>query len=104
MLGDAKYGLVGVGALLFLFFMRRGLRRSESEVFAGSPTWLRELESPRSLSELEAQSQMAELEGGPVNVARLRSPVNIAKQQVEELVDRDPQRVASQVKQWMTED
>ena len=40
----------------------------------------------------------------PAVVARLRSPVNLARQQVEELVDRDPERVASQIRQWMTED
>jgi flagellar biosynthesis/type III secretory pathway M-ring protein FliF/YscJ len=28
----------------------------------------------------------------------------MARQQVEELVDRDPERVASQLRQWMTED
>jgi flagellar M-ring protein FliF len=104
MMGDVKYVVIGLGALAFLFFMRRGLRRSEAEQLAGSPTWLRELSAPRSLSELESQTRMVELESGPVNVARLRSPVNVARQQVEELVDRDPQRVASQVRQWMTED
>jgi flagellar biosynthesis/type III secretory pathway M-ring protein FliF/YscJ len=30
--------------------------------------------------------------------------VNVARQQVEELVDRDPERVAAQIRQWMTED
>ncbi len=40
----------------------------------------------------------------PTMVARLRAPVNVARQQVEELVDRDPERVASQIRQWMTED
>jgi flagellar M-ring protein FliF len=104
MMGDVKYVVIGLGAMAFLFFMRRGLRRSESEQFAGSPTWLRELEAPRSLSELEERSRMVELETGTVNVARLRSPVNVARQQVEELVDRDPQRVAAQVRQWMSED
>ena len=106
MFGDVKYVLIGLGALAFLFFMRRGLRRSENEQFAGSPTWLRELDAPRALSELEGgQPQMVDLEGGdPVSVARLRSPINVARQQVEELVDRDPERVASQIRQWMTED
>ena len=35
---------------------------------------------------------------------QLRSPVNVAKQQVEDLVERDPDRVASQVRAWMAED
>jgi flagellar M-ring protein FliF len=103
MMGDVKYVLVGLGALGFLFFMSRMLRKRETEQFAGQPTWLRELEGPRSLSEIEAQSQMVDLEP-PTMVARLRAPVNVAKQQVEELVDRDPERVAQQIRQWMTED
>ena len=103
MIGKVKYVLVGVGVLVFLFFMGRLLRKRETEQFAGQPTWLRELEMPRTLAEIESQSQMADLEG-PTVVARLRPPVNIAKQQVEDLVDRDPERVASQIRQWMTED
>ncbi|HEX3618286.1 MAG TPA: flagellar basal-body MS-ring/collar protein FliF, partial [Solirubrobacteraceae bacterium] len=103
MTGKIKYIVLGLGAFLFLFFMRRTLRKRESEQFAGQPTWLRELEQPRSLAEIEAQTQMVDLEG-PSVVARLRPPVNVAKQQVEELVDRDPERVASQIRQWMTED
>ncbi|MGC9221315.1 MAG: flagellar basal-body MS-ring/collar protein FliF [Solirubrobacteraceae bacterium] len=103
MLGYAKYLLLGIGALLFLFFMRRGLRRSENEQFAGSPTWLRELDTPRPLSALE-QPEMVDIEQAPVSVARLRSPINVARQQIEELVDRDPERVAAQIRQWMTED
>lgn len=103
MMGKVKYVLVGVGALAFLFMMSRMLRKREGEQFAGQPTWLRELEHPRSLAEIEAQTQMVDLEG-PTVVQRLRSPTNVARQQVEELVDRDPERVAAQVRQWMTED
>jgi flagellar M-ring protein FliF len=102
-LGDIKYVLVGLGSLVFLLLISRMLRKREAENFAGSPTWLRELELPRPLSELEAQTQMVDL-NSPGVVARLRSPVNMARQQVEELVDRDPERVASQLRQWMTED
>ena len=103
MMGDVKYVLVGAGALAFLFFMSRALRKRESEQFAGQPTWLRELEGPRSLAEIEAQSQLVELDP-PTMVQRLRPPVNVSRQQVEELVDRDPERVAAQIRQWMTED
>jgi flagellar M-ring protein FliF len=103
MLGDAKYVVVGLGGLLFLFFMTRLLRRREGEQFTGQPTWLRELETPRSLAELESQSRVTDLEP-PTVVARLRPPVNVPRQQVEDLVDRDPERVASQIRQWMTED
>jgi flagellar M-ring protein FliF len=103
MIGYAKYGLVGLGALLFLFFMSRMLKRRENEDFSGTPTWLRELEAPRSLAELEAASGL-DVADGATKVKQLRSPVNVARQQVDELIERDPDRVAAQVRQWMTED
>ena len=97
MLGYAKYALVGLGALLFLFFIARLLKRRENESFAGKPTWLRELESPRPLAALEAA------ESHPTRSLSC-SPVNVAKRQVEDLVERDPDRVAQQVRAWMAED
>jgi flagellar M-ring protein FliF len=97
-MGYAKYAVIGIGALLFLFFMRRNLKRRENETFGGQPTWLRELETPRPLAELGA----GELD--PAEIKQLRPPVNIPKRQVEDLVDRDPDRVAQQVRTWMNED
>jgi flagellar M-ring protein FliF len=99
MLGYAKYGVIGLGALLFLFFMRRNIKRREREVFGGQPTWLRELETPRPLAALAAG-----VDDEPADIKRLRSPVNVPKRQVEELVERDPDRVAQQVRAWMGED
>jgi len=98
MIGYAKYALIGLGALLFLFFMRRNLRRREKETFSGQPTWLRELDAPRPLTALVSGDEP------PTEVKRLRSPVNVPKRQVEELVERDPDRVAQQVRAWMSED
>ncbi|HEX4281628.1 MAG TPA: flagellar basal-body MS-ring/collar protein FliF [Solirubrobacteraceae bacterium] len=98
MIGYAKYAVIGLGALLFLFFMRRNLRRREKETFAGQPTWLRELDAPRPLTALVSGDEP------PTEVKRLRSPVNVPKRQVEELVERDPDRVAQQVRAWMSED
>jgi flagellar M-ring protein FliF len=99
MMGYAKYAVIGIGALLFLFFMRRNLKRRERETFEGQPTWLRELATPRPLAALASGSDEAATE-----VKRLRSPVNVPKRQVEELVERDPDRVAQQVRAWMSED
>jgi flagellar M-ring protein FliF len=99
MLGYAKYAAVGLGALLFLFFMRRNIKRREREVFGGQPTWLRELETPRPLAALASGA-----DDEPADIKRLRSPVNVPKRQVEELVERDPDRVAQQVRAWMSED
>jgi flagellar M-ring protein FliF len=99
MIGYAKYVLIGIGTLAFLVFISRLLRKRETEGFVrGEPTWLRELEAPRPLAEVEAE----QLEPGQIR--QLRAPLNIAKKQVEDLVERDPDRVASQVRAWMAED
>jgi flagellar M-ring protein FliF len=91
-----KYGAVGLGSLIFLIFAGRMLKRRERENFAGQPTWLRELEAPRSLASLER--------GADTEVMALRPPVNIARLQVEDLVARDPDRVAQQMRAWMAEE
>ncbi len=98
MIGYAKYALIGFGAILFLFFMRRSIKRREKETFTGRPTWLSELETPRPLASLVSGDEPQ------TDVKRLRSPVNVPKRQVEELVERDPDRVAQQVRAWMSED
>ena len=106
MLKYAKYGAAGLASLLFLAFAGRMLRRREREAFAGQPTWLRELEAPRTLASLEAAQQGggAVTAGSPTEVMALKSPVNVARRQVEDLVERDPERVAQQVRAWMTEE
>ena len=60
MIGYAKYALIGFGALMFLFFMRRSIRRREKETFTGQPTWLRELETPRPLAALVSGDESAD--------------------------------------------
>ncbi len=98
MIGYAKYGLIGLGALLFLFFTTRALRRREKETFA-QPTWLSELEVPRPLAALaggEAQTEIRQLSSA--------GPSSVPKRQVEQLVEREPDRVAQQVRAWMSED
>ena len=99
MLGYAKYAIIGLGSIIFLFLMRRSLKRRERETFEGQPTWLRELATPRPLAALASGGDEA-----PTDIKRLRSPVNVPKRQVEELVERDPDRVAQQVRAWMSED
>jgi flagellar M-ring protein FliF len=107
MMTYAKYGLVGLGALLFLFFVTRMVRRREREGLMGEPTWLRELDVPRSLPALQRADGGAVMGAGdsPTQVIpTLQSPVNVARRQVEDLVDRDADRVAQQVRAWMSED
>jgi flagellar M-ring protein FliF len=94
-----KYALLGFAALTFLLFVTRQLRRREAETLAGDPTWLREIESPRTLAELERLEALS-----PTQVRPLRTPEQPARLQVEDLVARDPDRVAQQVRAWMQED
>jgi flagellar M-ring protein FliF len=117
-IGYAKYALLGLGALLFLFFTTRTLRKREKETI-DEPVWLRELESPMRLSELERETAVrpspamagvaAGVNGnghangngnGNGNGAASTDPI---RRQVEELADSDPERVAQQLRDWMQE-
>ncbi|MGH2864246.1 MAG: flagellar basal-body MS-ring/collar protein FliF [Solirubrobacteraceae bacterium] len=109
-LGYAKYVLLGIAALLFLFFTTRSLRKRERETI-DEPVWLRELDAPMRLSELEretaprtavAMSAVAPSNGGGAVSPRANDGESI-REQVEQLVDREPDRVAQQLRSWMQE-
>src|SRR3954471_14229502 len=102
-LGFAKYIAAGLALLAFLFFVTRHLRRREDQALLGEPVWLREIESPTSLAELERGSDPYGDETMELPRAR-RAGANPVRAELEELVDREPQRVASQVRAWMNED
>jgi flagellar M-ring protein FliF len=88
-----KFVGLGFAMLLFLFFMKRHLKRREGEELA-SPTWLRELEAPVSLAELEA---------GHTSVLPTVAGPTPLRAQVDELATRDPEKIAHQVRAWMNE-
>jgi flagellar M-ring protein FliF len=94
MLGPLKWVGLGLAALLFCFFMARGIRRRESETLA-EPAWLREIEAPVRLVELEA--------GAPTAMLPARQP-DMSMHKLDQLMDREPERVAAQVRQWVSED
>jgi flagellar M-ring protein FliF len=98
--GYLKYVFVGIAVLGFLLFITRQLKRREQETLAGEPTWLNEIQAPRTLAELER----LEADDHPTQVRPLRTPEQPARLQVEDLVERDPDRVAQQVRAWMSED
>ena len=98
--GYLKYVFVAIATLFFLLFVTRQLKRREQETLAGEPTWLSEIEAPRTLAELER----LEADDHPTQVRPLRTPEQHARLQVEDLVERDPDRVAQQVRAWMAED
>jgi flagellar M-ring protein FliF len=98
--GYLKYVFVAIATIFFLFFVTRQLKKREQETLAGEPTWLSEIEAPRTLAELER----LEHDDHPTHVRPLRTPEQPARLQVEDLVERDPDRVAQQVRAWMAED
>jgi flagellar M-ring protein FliF len=91
-----KYGALGLATIAFLGFAGRLLRKREREPF-GEPTWLSELEAPRPLAALADPSP-------PVEIAALQPHVGVARRQIEDLVQRDPDRVAQHLRAWMNED
>jgi flagellar M-ring protein FliF len=94
MLGPLKWVGLGLATLLFCFFMARGIRRRESETLA-EPAWLREIEAPVRLAELEAGATTAMLPA--------RQP-DVSMHKLDQLMEREPERVAAQVRQWVSED
>jgi flagellar M-ring protein FliF len=101
-LGFAKYVAAGLGLLAFLFFVTRHLRRRENQTLLGEPVWLREIEAPTSLAELERGMDAYD---DTVALPRARRPeMNPVRAELEQLVDREPERVAHQVRAWMNEE
>jgi flagellar M-ring protein FliF len=98
MLGYAKDALLGIAAIVFLFFTTRFLRKRERESIDHEPIWLSELQMPIPLSELEREAASADREP---NVMASGSP---ARQRVEELASSSPDAVAKQLRSWMKED
>jgi len=118
-LSMAKYVLLGLGALIFLFFTTRSLRKREKEAIE-EPKWLRELEAPMRLSELERETATRPLAvaaaapapapggsapagGGPAMSAPPEDGSIKIRRQVEQLAEDDPDRVAQQLRTWMHE-
>ncbi len=110
-LGMAKYAVLGIAAVVFLFLTTRSLRRREREPIE-EPVWLRELDAPMRLAELEREASTRPIEvsagnGQPVPVGQGMNGAGSGdeiRRQVEQLADDDPDRVAAQLRTWMQED
>ena len=93
-LGYVKWIALGLATLLFLFFVRRALKRREGEAL-GEPVWLREITAPQPLAALEADTAVlsaAAIERGNV------------RRRAEELAAKEPQKVAQQLRAWMQDE
>jgi flagellar M-ring protein FliF len=98
MMGYAKDALLGIGAIVFLFFTTRFLRKRERETIDHEPVWLSELEMPMPLSELQRET------ASPAPEPELVASGSPARQRVEELAASSPDTVAKQLRSWMKED
>jgi flagellar M-ring protein FliF len=94
----AKYAGIGVGLLLFLFFVMRHLKKRESETL-GEPTWLRQIEAPTTLADLEAGRTTRM----PALAAEMPGPSS-TRLSAESIAENDPERVAQQIRTWMQQD
>jgi flagellar M-ring protein FliF len=90
----AKWVALGLGALLFLFFVTRQLRKREREAL-GQPVWLREITAPQPLSALEEAPTALLTSGKQRNEMRRRA---------EEIAAKEPAKVAQQLRSWMQEE
>jgi flagellar M-ring protein FliF len=91
MLGYAKIGAIALALLGFLIFSARKLRRREGEILLREPKWLSEIEAPTTLAQLERPRVSTLPE-------RVEHP---SRMQVEELAEKEPERVAQQIRTWM---
>jgi flagellar M-ring protein FliF len=98
--GILKGAGIGLGALLFLFFVTRHLRKRERGELIDEPSWLRSLEAAQP-KELMPMPEFA-----PASAA---SDVAIAtsdprRRQLDHIIHDEPERVAAHLRQWVTED
>ncbi|HEX5781350.1 MAG TPA: flagellar basal-body MS-ring/collar protein FliF, partial [Solirubrobacteraceae bacterium] len=101
MLGPIKWVGIGLASLLFLFFMSRALRKREGEALQ-TPAWLTSIEEPVSLAELEQQTQVLHPPAPTITLPPRAPDANL--QALDQLMEREPERVAAQVKNWMAQD
>jgi flagellar M-ring protein FliF len=99
MLGPLKWVGLGLASLLFL---TRGMRKREGENL-GTPAWLTTIEEPVSLAQLEASTGANYLDHASSAMLPPRVP-DASLHQLDQLMEREPERVAAQVKAWMAED
>lgn len=98
-MGAAKWIGIGIGTILFLFFVTRALRKRENEAL-GDARWLTEIDEPRPLAALTAGDGAV----APTSVLPETAPASAARQQIGEMVDKEPEKVAQQIRGWMAED
>ncbi|MCW2997613.1 MAG: fliF [Solirubrobacterales bacterium] len=107
LLAHARTAFLGLAALLFLFFVSRHLRKRQDGVFADEPSWLRQLGEPATaqLGAGDPNGTDAVLDAFNAQEAARKvfenDPRAIA---LEEIVAREPEKIAHHLRTWITEE
>jgi flagellar M-ring protein FliF len=91
---------IGLGALVFLFFVTRHLRRRERDAIADEPSWLRSLETTQSRQLMPMPEFAAEADATEVKIATS----DPRRQHLDNIIHDEPERVAAHLRTWITED
>ena len=98
MLGPLKWIGALLGSGIFLFFLRKNLKRREGEGIGLEPTWLSEIERSVPVGALGAGSVPLEISVDPDGERRHQ-----LKEQVQDIARAHPEKIALQINQWMRE-
>ncbi|HWH93077.1 MAG TPA: flagellar basal-body MS-ring/collar protein FliF [Baekduia sp.] len=98
--GILKGAGIGLGALLFLFFVTRHLRRRERGELIDEPSWLRSLEAAQPKQLMPMPDFPAPAAAAEVTIAT----ADPRRQQLDNIIHDEPDRVAAHLRQWVTED
>jgi flagellar M-ring protein FliF len=91
---------IGLGALMFLFFVTRHLRKRERGELIDEPSWLRSLEAAQPRPELMPMPNFSSGAATDVGIAT----ADPRRQQLDSIIQTDPERVAAHLRSWVTED
>jgi flagellar M-ring protein FliF len=92
---------IGLGALLFLFFVTRHLRKRERGELIDEPSWLRTLEASQPKELMPMPDLGGNGAGAPdVSIAN----ADPRRQQLDTIIQGEPERVAAHLRSWITED
>ena len=92
---------IGFGALLFLFFVTRHLRKRERGELIDEPSWLKSLEAAQPKAELMPMPDFS-ADGAATEVSI--ATADPRRQQLDNIIHDEPERVAAHLRSWITED
>ena len=90
---------IGLGALAFLFFVTRHLRRRERAELADEPSWLKALEAQQA-KQIMPMPDFSDPPATDVVIAN----ADPRRQHLDAIIHDEPERVAAHLRTWITED